>query len=127
MPNGTWVTLQVESDYLHSEWTNFWLLFHAGGIHPSSYRVFLVGTLPPKWRRMKSARAAYTQMGVGDDDSDKDAQETLRENAGRIGAAGKLPEGRYVLQSKVRLGDEDVELTSIEFEVARSPRSAGWG
>ena len=91
------------------------------------YRVFPVGTLPPEWKRMKSAGAVDRQTDVGEDDSDKDAEETRRENKGKFGAARRLAKERYILQTKICMEDREVELTSIEFEVFRSLRSAGWG
>jgi len=54
-------------------------------------------------------------------------EETGRENEGKIGAAEKLPAGQYVLQSKIRMDDEDLELSSFEFKVSRGPTGAGWG
>jgi hypothetical protein len=67
------------------------------------------------------------QTGVGDYDSDKDAEEAQRENEGKCGAARKLRPGRYVFQSKIRVGVEEVELTSIEFNVERGLSGFGWG
>jgi len=127
LPNGSWVSLRIENDYLYTEWTHFWVRFLDGKVHPAWYRVFALGSVPPEWKAMKSVAAVDKQTGVEDDDSDKDAEETLRENKGKVGAVRKLPKGRYVLESKIRVGDQEVELVSIEFEVARSPRSAGWG
>ena len=127
LPDGTWVSLKIDNDYLYTQWTYFWLTFLTGKMHPAWYRVFAVGTLPPEWKPMKPASAVDKQTGVEDDDSDKDAEETMRENAGKVGAARKLPKGRYVFESKIHVGDKEVELIGIEFEARRSVRSAGWG
>lgn len=127
LPNGSWVSLRVENDYLYTEWTHLWLKFLDGKVHPAWHRVFLVGTAPPEWKPMDSAAAVHKQTGVEEDESDKDAEDSIRENAGKIGAARKLPKGRYVWETKIRVGNKEVKLIGIEFEVARSPRSAGWG
>ena len=119
--------MRVENDYLYTEWTHLWMTFLNGRVHPAWYRVFPVGSMAPEWKPMKSAAAVDKQTGVGEDDSDKDAEETIRENKGKVGAARKLPSGRYVWESRIRAGDKEVELISIEFDVARSPRCAGWG
>jgi hypothetical protein len=127
LPDGSWVSLRVENDYLYDERSYFWLKFLNEKIYPAWYRVFPVGAPPPQWKPMKPAKGVDGQGGAEDEDSDKDAEETMRENAGKVGAARKLSKGRYVFQSKIRVQNEDVELTSVEFDVSRSPRSAGWG
>jgi len=127
LPNGTWVSLRIENEYPYTDWYYFWLQFLTGEIHQAWYRVFPVGTPPPEWKPMKPAAAVDEQTGAGDDDSDKDAEETMRENKGKIGAARKLGKGRYVFESKIHVGDKEVELVGIEFEVRRGVRSAGWG
>lgn len=127
LPDGSWVCLQVESDPLRSQWTYIWITFVTGKVRPAWYRVFPAGAAPPEWRPMKSWRTVDKHTGIEDAESDKDAQETMRENEGKIGAAKKLRPGRYVLQARIHLGDEDVELASVEFEVARGPLGAGWG
>ena len=125
LPDGSWVSLQIESDPLYSKWTCFWMTFVAGQIRPAWYRVFKAGAPPSEWQPMKPAAAVDKQTDVEEDE--EDPEETERENKGKLGAAKKLPAGRYVLQSKIRVGDEDVELTAIEFSVSRGPLSAGWG
>ena|SRR2546430_687171 len=127
LPDGSWVSLRTENDPLYSQWSYFWITFVTGKIRPAWYRVFPAGTPPPEWRPMKPAGAVDKQTGVEEDESDKDAEQTMRDNEGKVGAARKLAKGRYVLQAKIRVGDGEVELASIEFEVSRSPRSAGWG
>src|SRR4051812_46521408 len=86
LPDGSWVCVQVESDPVLGKSTYFWMTFVTGKIRPAWYRVFPVGTPPPEWRPMKQAGAVDKQTGVEDDESDKDAQETMRENEGKIGA-----------------------------------------
>jgi hypothetical protein len=127
LPDGAWVSLRIVSNPLHSKWTCFWLQFITGKMCPAWYRVFPSGTVPPEWKPLKSAGAVDKQTGVGDYDSDKDAEEALRENEGKIGAARKLQPGRYIFQSKIRVGAEDVELTSIEFKVERGLSGFGRG
>jgi hypothetical protein len=127
LPDGSWVALRIENEYPYTEWTHFSLQFLTGQIHPAWYRVFPVGTLPPEWKEMEPASAVDKQTGVEEEDSDKDAEETLRENAGKIGAARKLRAGRYVFESKIQVGDKEVELTGIEFEARRGVSGAGWG
>jgi len=127
LPDGSWVCLQVHSDPLSSRWTHFWMIFVTGEVRPAWFRVFPVGTPPPEWQPMKAAGAVGKQTGVEDDESDKDAQETMRENEGKIGAAKRLRPGQYEFQSKIRVGAEDVELTSVEFQISRGPFGAGWG
>lgn len=127
LPDGSWVCLQIQSDPLQSKWTYFWITFVTGKVRPAWYRVFAVGAPPPEWQPMRPAGAVDKATGVEDDESDKDAQETVRENEGKTGAAKRLRPGRYVFQSKIRVGGEDVELTSVEFQVPRGPFGAGWG
>ncbi len=127
LPDGSWVCLQIESDPVSSKWTHFWMTFVTGEIRPAWFRVFPVGTRPPEWQPMKPAGAVDKQTGIEDDESDKGAQETLRENEGKIGAAKRLRPGRYVFESKIRVGADDVEPTSVEFQVSRGPFGAGWG
>jgi hypothetical protein len=76
---------------------------------------------------MKPAGAVENQIDPADEDSDKDAEETARENEGKVGAARKLKKGRYAFESKITVGDKEVELASIEFEVSRGVAGAGWG
>lgn len=76
---------------------------------------------------MKPAGAVDKQTGMDDFDSEKDAQERMRDNKGKIGVAKKLKPGRYILQSKIRVGSEDLELKSVEFQVSKGPFGAGWG
>jgi hypothetical protein len=127
LPDGSWVSLRLDNDYLHTEWTSFSLTFLTGEVQPAFYRVFPAGTQPPDWKPMNPAGEVDHEMDMGDDDSDKDAEETARHSAGKIGAARKLPKGRYVFESKIRVGGQEVQLRAIEFEIRRSPRSAGWG
>src|SRR5882724_3627485 len=93
LPDGSWVSLRVESDQLYSKWSYFWLTFTVGKVRPAWYRVFPVGTPPPEWKSMKAAEAVDKQTGV---EEDEEPEETERENEGKIGAAEKLPAGRYV-------------------------------
>src|SRR2546422_2049342 len=125
LPDNSWVLLEVESDYRHSEWSYFWVSFAEGGVRLAWYRVFQVGTMPPEWRPMKPVEKVLERTGVGDDDDDEDPDETKREREGKIGSAEKLPMGRYVLQAKIRVGAEDVELKGIEFRVKGGPIKAG--
>jgi hypothetical protein len=127
LPDGSWVCLRIENDSLQSKWTYFWLTFVTGEVRPAWYRVFPLGTPPPEWQPLDPAAAVDKQTGVEDDESDKDAEETMRENEGKIGAAKRLRPGQYVFQSKIRVGADDVELTSVEFQVTRGPFGAGWG
>ena len=124
LPDGSWVSLRVESDQLYSKWSYFWLTYTVGKVRPAWYRVFPVGTPPPEWKSMKAAEAVDKQTGV---EEDEDPEETERENEGKIGAAEKLPPGRYVLQCKIGMDAQDLELSSIEFKVSRGPTGAGWG
>ena len=127
LPDGGWVSLQIKSNPLYSRWTYFWIRFVTGEVRPAWYRVFPVGEPPSEWQPMQAAGEVDQQTGIGDDESDKDADETIRENKDRVGAAKRLQPGRYVLHSKIRVGAEDVELTSVEFQIARGPSGAGWG
>ena len=127
LPDGSWVCLRIQNDPWQSRWTLFWVTFVTGEVRPTSYRVFPAGTEPPEWKLMKPAAMVDKQTGIEDDESDKDAEETMRENEGKIGAARRLRPGKYVLQSKIRVGTDDVELTSVEFEVSLGPYGAGWG
>jgi hypothetical protein len=130
LPDGSWVSLRIKCDSLRSEWTYFWITFVTGKVRPTWYRVFPAGTPPPQWRLMKSAGAVDPELGPGAAESEHDAQEIRRENKGRIGARKRLQPGRYVVQSKIRVGEEEIELTSVEFEVSRGPLGplgAGWG
>jgi hypothetical protein len=122
LPDGTWVSLKVDNDYLYTEWTSFWLTFLTGKVRPAWYRVFPADALPSDWEPMKAAAVVDDQMGMGDDDSD-----TARDNVGKVGAARKLSRCSYVFQSKIRVGDREIELPTIDFEIRRSPRTAGWG
>jgi len=125
LSDGSWVSLRVEGDQLYSKWSYFWLTFTVGKVRPAWYRVFPVGSPPPEWKPLKAAGVVDKQ--TGEDADDEDPEETERENEGKIGAAKKLPPGRYVLQSKIRMDDQDLELSSIEFKVSRGPLGAGWG
>jgi hypothetical protein len=127
LPDGSWVSLRIENEYPYTEWYYFWIQFLTGQTHPAWYRVFAAGTSPPEWKPMEPASAVDKQTGVEEEDSDKDAEETLRENAGKIGAARKLRKGRYVFESKVQVGDKELELIAIEFETRRGVSGAGWG
>jgi hypothetical protein len=127
LPDGSWISLQVENEYPYTQWTYFWIKFLTGKVYPAWYRVFPVGTIPPEWKPMKPAGAVDNQIAPEDEDSDKDAEETARENIGKVGAARKLKKGRYAFESKITVGDKEVELASIEFEVSRGVAGAGWG
>jgi hypothetical protein len=127
LPDGSWVSLRIESDPFVSKWTYLWITFVTGKVRPAWYRVFPVGTLPGEWRRLKRAGAVDKQTGIEEADSDKEAEETRRENEGKVGAARELKAGRYVLQSKISVGETEVELTIVEFQVSRGVSDAGWG
>jgi hypothetical protein len=61
LPDGTWLSLRIENDSLHTAWTCFWITFVVGEVRPAWYRVFPVGTPPPVWQPMKSAEAVDKQ------------------------------------------------------------------
>lgn len=127
LPDGSWVSLQIKSNIPFSRWTYVWICFVKGAVRPAWYRIFPAGTPPPEWKPLKPAGKVDKQTGAEEPDSENDAQEIKRANKGKIGVARKLRPGRYIVQSKIRVGTEDIELTSIEFQVGRNLSEAGWG
>jgi hypothetical protein len=117
------VTLDVASDTRLSEWTYFWLRFCSGGIHPAWYRVVencKRPPTPPEWRPLKSSVKRVLKQTAVDDD-DEDPAEAQRERGGKVGAAEKLPAGKYLLQVKIARGEDEYELAGIEFKVKATP------
>lgn len=128
LPNNSWVLFAVESNSMYSLWSYFWLDFGCRRVCPAWYRVFPADTAPSEWRPVKAVAEVIKRTGVEEEfDDDKDYEEARREREAKVGAAEKLPAGRYVAQAKIRIGEEEVELEGIEFQVERGPLLAGWG
>ena len=114
LPDGTEVSLWASSDTRESPWSFLWAEFLAPKPRKTWYRVFLVGKPPGDWLPMEPADAVFRQTGF---DDDPDVLADTDPGGAQLGAAQKLPRGRYVFQAKVRAKGRDVELGGVTFSV----------
>ena len=119
LPDGSFISFWVASDHRLSDWSYFWVGSATAGIPEAWYRVFRVDTTPPAWQPMKSVEDVCKQTGFENDDGG--------DTEARIGAAEKLPMGRFVVQLKVRVAGKEAEFPGIIFKVKGGPIPGGWG
>jgi hypothetical protein len=77
------------------------------------YRVFAPRKTPGEWKPMQRGDEVMRQTGF---DEDPDIRSEPDDGA-PVGAAEKLPKGRYLLQVRLRAGGKFVELGDVPFTV----------
>jgi hypothetical protein len=114
LPDGTCMTLWASSDANISSWSFFWAEFEMRKPPKVWYRVCPAKKTPGDWQLMKTAAAVFKQTGF---DDDPDILSDPDPGGAQLGAAEKLPKGRYVLQAKVSIAGDEIEFGGVTFSV----------
>jgi hypothetical protein len=113
LPHGRFVSLWVATDLRVTPWTFFWADPEFPKLPKMWYRAFPARKTPGDWKAMKPGWDVLKQTGF---DNDPDVLVESDEGA-PIGAAEKLPRGRYLLQARLRVAGKYVELGDVPFTV----------
>jgi hypothetical protein len=113
-PDGTGMSLWACSDRNVSPWSFFWAEFEIRKAPKSWYRVFRAKKTPGDWLPMKTADEVFKQTGF---DDDPDILSDPDPDGAQVGAAEKLPKGKYVFQAKISIKGKEIEFGGVTFSV----------
>lgn len=114
LPDGTEFSIWAVSDTDDNPWAIFWIEFLRPEPLKTWYRVYPTNKAPGEWQPMKTSDEVLEQTGFADDPevlSDDD------DGGPQLGAAEKLPKGRYVFQVKVVASKKEIEFPGVTFRV----------